>query len=85
MTGISIPVFVMAPLLILFFAVQLRWLRHVVAGVALFSGSLYVLAISGVPAWGAITPVGGVLFVFAWILLGTGVWRARRTEDYYIL
>jgi uncharacterized membrane protein YgdD (TMEM256/DUF423 family) len=55
------------------------------AGVLVFSGSLYVLAISGVAAWGAITPFGGVLFVLAWILLGTGVWRARRNGDKYIL
>ena len=39
------------------------------AGVILFSGSLYALAITGVPTLGAITPVGGVAFLAAWFLL----------------
>lgn len=43
------------------------WL--LVAGVVLFSGSLYVLAISGVKALGMITPFGGVSFIAAWIVL----------------
>lgn len=39
------------------------------AGVLIFSGSLYALAISGVRMLGAITPLGGVAFIAAWILL----------------
>jgi len=39
------------------------------AGVVLFSGSLYVLAITGVRALGAITPFGGLSFIAAWLLL----------------
>ena len=39
------------------------------AGVALFSGSLYVLALSGVGILGAITPLGGLLFLFGWACL----------------
>jgi len=39
------------------------------AGVALFSGSLYALAISGVRMLGAVTPFGGLAFIAAWILL----------------
>ena len=39
-----------------------------IAGIILFSGSLYALAISGVRALGAITPIGGVLLIVAWIL-----------------
>jgi len=38
-------------------------------GMILFSGSLYVLAISGVKALGIITPFGGVTWIAAWILL----------------
>jgi uncharacterized membrane protein YgdD (TMEM256/DUF423 family) len=38
-------------------------------GIILFSGSLYALAISGVRMLGAITPIGGVSFIAAWILL----------------
>lgn len=39
------------------------------AGVLLFSGSLYVLALSGIRVLGAITPFGGLLFLAGWILL----------------
>jgi uncharacterized membrane protein YgdD (TMEM256/DUF423 family) len=40
-----------------------------VAGIALFSGSLYALALTGVGVLGAITPLGGVLFLIGWISL----------------
>lgn len=39
------------------------------AGIALFSGSLYALAVSGVRSLGAVTPVGGVAFIAAWCAL----------------
>lgn len=38
-------------------------------GIVFFSGSLYVLAISGIKVLGAITPIGGVLFLAGWILI----------------
>lgn len=38
-------------------------------GVVLFSGSLYALSLSGVRALGAITPLGGLLFLVGWGLL----------------
>ena len=38
-------------------------------GIILFSGSLYVLAISGVKAFGFITPFGGITWIAAWFLL----------------
>jgi uncharacterized membrane protein YgdD (TMEM256/DUF423 family) len=37
------------------------------AGIVIFSGSLYTLAISGVRLWGAVTPFGGVCFIAAWV------------------
>src|SRR4029079_6246071 len=37
-----------------------------VAGIVLFSGSLYALALSGVTALGAITPLGGLAFLAGW-------------------
>lgn len=46
-----------------------------VAGTVLFSGSLYLLAFTGVRGFGAITPVGGVLFLAGWLLLGIAAWR----------
>lgn len=43
------------------------------AGIVLFSGSLYALAISGVRLLGAITPIGGLAFIAAWLLLALAV------------
>lgn len=45
-------------------------------GVFVFSGSLYVLAVSGVKGWGAITPLGGLAFLVGWALLAVGSFRA---------
>jgi len=40
-----------------------------VAGTALFSGSLYILALTGIRWWGAVTPLGGAAFLAGWICL----------------
>src|SRR6266853_907865 len=40
-----------------------------VAGITLFSGSLYLLAVTGVTVLGAITPIGGVAFLAGWAAL----------------
>ncbi len=45
------------------------------AGILLFSGSLYALAISGVRTLGAVTPFGGVSFIAAWFLLAWALLR----------
>lgn len=37
------------------------------AGIILFSGSLYLLALTGIKFFGPITPIGGVCFIVAWI------------------
>ena len=42
-------------------------------GILLFSGSLYILSISGVRWLGAITPFGGMAFILAWIFLAAGL------------
>ena len=47
-----------------------------VAGIVVFSGSLYVLALSGTRWLGAITPVGGVCFLAGWGVLAWTMWRA---------
>ena len=48
----------------------LKWSAYLfMTGIVLFSGSLYVLAISGVQAFGMITPFGGITWIAAWILL----------------
>lgn len=46
------------------------------AGIVLFSGSLYALALSGVRVLGAITPIGGVAFLVGWVLLALGSLKA---------
>ena len=44
-------------------------------GIIVFSGSLYVLALSGIRWLGAITPLGGVAFLTAWALLAWSMFR----------
>jgi uncharacterized membrane protein YgdD (TMEM256/DUF423 family) len=46
-------------------------------GVILFSGSLYVLALTGTRWWGAVTPFGGVGFVAGWLCLGWAGWKGN--------
>ncbi len=45
------------------------------AGILLFSGSLYILALSGVTKWGAVAPFGGLAFIIGWVLLFVGVYK----------
>jgi len=47
------------------------WLM--LAGIIFFSGSLYILAVSGISWLGAITPIGGTAFIVAWLLLAIAV------------
>ena len=46
-----------------------------VAGIVIFSGSLYILSLTGVRWLGAITPIGGVAFIIGW---GCLLWTAIR-------
>lgn len=48
-------------------ASRISWLLS--AGILLFSGSLYALALTGIRSLGAVTPLGGVAFVAAWLVL----------------
>ena len=45
------------------------------AGIVLFSGSLYVLALSDVKAFGVVTPFGGIAFLVGWVWLAVSVLR----------
>jgi uncharacterized membrane protein YgdD (TMEM256/DUF423 family) len=47
-----------------------------VAGIVLFSGSLYLYAITDQRLFGAITPFGGLCFIAGWICLAVGVFRS---------
>lgn len=57
-------------------SVLLQWSsRLFLVGIVLFSGSLYLLSVSGVRWLGAITPIGGTAFIIAWALMALLVYR----------
>jgi uncharacterized membrane protein YgdD (TMEM256/DUF423 family) len=61
--------------------VQAAWAgRLFIAGTILFSGSLYLLALTGVRAFGAITPFGGVAFIAGWAALALGALHLPTTS-----
>jgi uncharacterized membrane protein YgdD (TMEM256/DUF423 family) len=45
------------------------------AGIIVFCGSLYALALTGTRGWGAVAPVGGVAFLAGWAALAWAAWR----------
>ena len=47
------------------------------AGIILFSGSLYALALTGERVFAFVTPVGGVSFLAGWVLLALAAWRSK--------
>lgn len=49
-----------------------------VAGIVIFSGSLYLLAFTGVRTLGAITPLGGLAFLAGWLCLAWGAGTKMR-------
>lgn len=49
---------------------SLNWAGYLMlAGIIIFSGSLYVLSLTGISVLGAITPIGGVAFIAAWVMI----------------
>lgn len=60
---------------------KLKWAGNLfIAGIVIFSGSLYLLCFSKQYTWGinwlgAITPIGGVCFITAWCLLALGIYK----------
>lgn len=46
-----------------------------VAGIVIFSGSLYLLAITGIRQFGAITPIGGLFLLIGWLCLAIAAWK----------
>ena len=56
----------------------LAWVAALlVAGLLLFCGSLYALALTGWPWLGTVAPVGGLAFIGAWLVLARAVWTER--------
>lgn len=58
-------------------AVTAGWLLF--AGVVLFSGSLYLLALTSIGWLGAITPLGGVSFLAGWMVLAVAAYKSEVT------
>lgn len=62
-----------------------RWLNlsgwMMVLGIVLFSGSLYLMTLSGVRWLGVITPFGGLSFLAAWFCLFMAGWRNGRISS----
>lgn len=44
-------------------------------GIVLFSGSLYILSLTGNTKWGAIAPIGGISLVAGWVFLFWGIYK----------
>lgn len=61
-------------------APHVRWLEAAgwtfLAGILVFSGSLYLMAVTGWRGLGAVTPFGGLALIAAWTMLGVGAWRS---------
>ncbi len=56
---------------------QFKWAGWAfILGIVLFSGSLYVMSISGARGLGMLTPFGGLCFLVGWGLLARGYWKA---------
>ncbi len=50
-----------------------KWaFRFLLAGIVFFSGSLYILAVTGQRLWGALAPIGGTAFIAGWMALAWG-------------
>lgn len=61
----------------------LDWAAYMfIAGIVLFSGSLYGLALMGSKWLGPITPLGGGCFLLGWLLLAAAVWRHKVVDGH---
>lgn len=88
----SFQVYETASFYLLIQAVALLWIskfngpaRLLLAGIGLFSGSLYLLSTASLHglavSWlGPITPVGGLLVISAWLWAALLIWRAKKQE-----
>ncbi|MDN5204973.1 DUF423 domain-containing protein [Fulvivirgaceae bacterium BMA10] len=62
--------------------IESRFLNYaaisMITGTIIFSGSLYILCLSGTTIWGAVTPVGGVLLIAGWVLMLLAIIKAFK-------
>lgn len=52
-----------------------------VSGIVLFSGSLYILVLTGQRWFGAITPMGGIAFLAGWVMVGVSGWKQAKGSN----
>ena len=61
------------------FQIESKWIKRSAiflgTGIILFSGSLYIISLSGIKSIGAITPIGGLSFIAGWISLAIAIWK----------
>ena len=50
-----------------------------IAGIVLFSGSLYAISLGGVRSLGIITPLGGLALLAGWLCMAWSVWKKQRS------
>ena len=59
-----------------------RWLTYssycMIAGILIFSGSLYILTLTDTGWLGAITPIGGFAFILGWVFLVVGIYQFSK-------
>lgn len=51
-----------------------------VAGIVFFSGSLYVLSMTGIKAMGMVAPIGGLCLIAGWITFALNAWNAKNLK-----
>lgn len=74
----ALAILVMAALSDKLYHSLLLWSAYLIAGgIFVFSGSLYILSLTGETLWGAVTPVGGVLLIAGWAVLIAASIRMR--------
>ncbi|MTI32713.1 DUF423 domain-containing protein [Xanthovirga aplysinae] len=65
---------------LLMFHLEHKWLTYasysMMGGILIFSGSLYILCLSGIGKWGAVTPIGGLLLIMGWIFTIMAIYRS---------
>ena len=61
-----------------------RWVTNAgwafCSGIVLFSGSLYIVTLAGIPWMGAVTPLGGLAFILGWLCVARALWRTRADQ-----
>jgi uncharacterized membrane protein YgdD (TMEM256/DUF423 family) len=53
-----------------------------IAGIIIFSGSLYILSLTQIKTFGMITPIGGIAFIIGWGCLALGIYKSNSIKKY---